>query len=65
MRVLNPQNSDFPPQETAFAWRALYDSASPQDEPLPGELQSKLGPFQRLLVLRCIIPDKLVPAIQV
>ncbi len=32
---------------------------------LPGGFEERLDAFQRLLVLRCITPDKLVPAIRV
>ncbi len=46
-------------------WRALYDSPTPHEDPLPSDLSQRLDTFQRLLVLRCILPDKLIPAIQV
>ena len=52
-------------QECNAEWRSLYDSPCPQDQMLPGGLQEGLGPFQRLLLLRCLVPDKLVPAVQV
>ena len=45
------------------AWKAIYDSAAPQEEKLPGQWDSKLSMFQKILVLRCIRPDKCVPAI--
>lgn len=44
-------------------WRALFDSSSPQTEPLPGDWQQRLGPFQRLLLLRALRQDKLTQAI--
>jgi dynein heavy chain len=47
-------------------WRAIYDTTKPpHEQPLPGGYSDKLDSFQRLLVLRCILPDKLIPAIQV
>ncbi len=54
-------------QLTPDAWRELYDSPTPLTLALPGDFgaEGRLDAFQRLLVLRCIIPDKLVPAIQV
>jgi dynein heavy chain len=46
-------------------WReALYDSACPHEAGLPGGGAFEPSPFQRLLLLRCLTPDKLVPAIQ-
>ncbi|XP_014666536.1 PREDICTED: dynein heavy chain 7, axonemal-like [Priapulus caudatus] len=46
------------------AWKSIYDSVEPQFEVLPGEWDDKLDMFQKLLVLRCIRPDKIVPAVQ-
>ncbi|KAK5646415.1 hypothetical protein RI129_004879 [Pyrocoelia pectoralis] len=45
-------------------WRKTFDSPEPHTYPLPTPWDSKLSQFQRLLVLRCIRPDKIVPAIQ-
>ncbi|WAR10683.1 DYH7-like protein [Mya arenaria] len=45
-------------------WKELYDSSEPHQMVMPGEWNDRLGSFQRLLVLRCIRPDKVVPAIQ-
>eukprot|EP00743_Colponemidia_sp_Colp-15_P007299 GILK01007882.1.p1 GENE.GILK01007882.1~~GILK01007882.1.p1 ORF type:complete len:1232 (+),score=259.13 GILK01007882.1:87-3698(+) len=45
-------------------WQDVFDSVAPQDEPLPGDWQEKLSDFQRLLVLRCIRPDKITTAVQ-
>jgi dynein heavy chain len=44
-------------------WRVLFDSTSPHMEPLPSEWQARLGPFQRLLLLRALRQDKLTQAI--
>jgi len=41
------------------AWKAMYDSPSPVEHPLPGTWADKLDAFQRLLVMRVIRPDKL------
>ena len=46
---------------TPSAWRALYDAAEPQRVPLPRPLD-KAGGLARVLVVRCIRPDKVVPA---
>lgn len=39
-------------------WKAYYDSVEPQHEKLPGDWEEKLGMFQKLIVLRCLRPDK-------
>eukprot|EP00898_Chlorokybus_atmophyticus_P003847 jgi/Chlat1/4463/Chrsp29S04567 len=51
-------------------WKELYDSTEPHLMPLPGggannnSKFSSLNPIQKLLVLRCVRPDKVVPAVQ-
>lgn len=51
------------PAEHLDDWRVLFDSSSPHLELLPSEWQACLGPFQRLLLLRSLRPDKLTQAI--
>ncbi|XP_013383060.1 dynein heavy chain 7, axonemal-like [Lingula anatina] len=45
-------------------WKTIYDSLEPNKEPLPGDSNEKLNTFQKMLVLRCLRPDKIVPAVQ-
>ncbi|XP_076646690.1 dynein axonemal heavy chain 7 [Halictus rubicundus] len=45
-------------------WKNLFDSKEPQNSPIPSPY-ANLNSFERLLVLRCIRPDKIVPAIQI
>eukprot|EP01044_Picomonas_judraskeda_P020531 COSAG03_NODE_4593_length_1497_cov_22.661028_1_plen_498_part_11 len=47
----------------ADAWKHIYDSAVPHEEKLPGNWES-LSRFQKLLILRCIRIDKVIPAVQ-
>ena len=45
-------------------WRNFYESADVATRSLPGNWDSKLSQFQKLLVLRCFRPDKMTQAIQ-
>ncbi|XP_067861511.1 dynein axonemal heavy chain 3-like [Heptranchias perlo] len=45
-------------------WKKIYDSSLPEKMPLPDPWEDHLSHFQSLLVLRCIRPDKVIPAIQ-
>ncbi|XP_029642789.1 dynein heavy chain 12, axonemal-like isoform X2 [Octopus sinensis] len=45
------------------SWCKFYNSKEPHLEDLPGQWQTKLAQFQRMMVLRCIRPDKIIPAI--
>eukprot|EP01135_Chromosphaera_perkinsii_P003458 Nk52_evm27s243 gene=Nk52_evmTU27s243 len=46
----------------AGSWKVMYDSSEPHLEALPGEWEN-LGIFQKLLILRCIRPDKVTPGV--
>ncbi|XP_078409866.1 dynein axonemal heavy chain 3-like [Cetorhinus maximus] len=45
-------------------WKKVFDSPQPEKISLPDPWMDKLSTFQSLLVLRCIRPDKMIPAIQ-
>ncbi|XP_061640433.1 dynein axonemal heavy chain 1 isoform X3 [Phyllopteryx taeniolatus] len=45
-------------------FKNIFDSNIPHREPLPGEWDTKLDRFQKLLVLRCLRADCLVQGIQ-
>ena len=44
-------------------WKELYDSSSPDTCQLPGPFHALTG-LDRLVVLRTLRPDKMVPAVQ-
>lgn len=46
-------------------WKDVYDSVAPQDAEYPEPWHLKLTGLSRMVVLRCIRPDKIVPAVQV
>ncbi|XP_044001453.1 dynein axonemal heavy chain 7-like [Aphidius gifuensis] len=44
-------------------WKEIFDSKEPQTIELPSPYD-KLNKFQKLLILKCIRPDKMIPAVQ-
>ncbi|XP_073981598.1 dynein axonemal heavy chain 7-like isoform X2 [Rhodnius prolixus] len=51
-------------QENLTKWREIFDDVEPHNKELPPPWNDKLTDFQKLLPLRCIRSDKMVPAIQ-
>ena len=51
-------------QENPAAWREMYDAASPQDFTYPVPFDA-VGGMDRMVILRCLRPDKVIPAVQV
>ncbi|NXM04479.1 DYH7 protein, partial [Tyrannus savana] len=49
--------------ENIGEWQKIYDSKEPQNCPLPEELDNTLTELQKIIVLRCLRPDKISPAI--
>lgn len=45
-------------------YQHYFDSLTPETEPLTETFEAKLTPFQKLLVLRCLRPDKMTNALQ-
>ncbi|XP_071052662.1 dynein axonemal heavy chain 7-like isoform X1 [Onthophagus taurus] len=45
------------------AWRVVFDSVEPHHVPLPGKF-SNVSDIEKLLLVRVIRPDKVVPAVQ-
>uniref|UniRef100_A0A8C8EFI1 Dynein axonemal heavy chain 12 n=1 Tax=Otus sunia TaxID=257818 RepID=A0A8C8EFI1_9STRI len=44
-------------------WQKIYDSREPQSFPLPEPLNNTLNELQKIIILRCLRPDKIGPAI--
>ncbi|KAK1344424.1 hypothetical protein QTO34_013118 [Cnephaeus nilssonii] len=50
-------------EENADKWKLIYDSASPHEEKFPGIWKFLQG-LERMVILRCLRPDKMIPATQ-
>lgn len=48
----------------AGEWKKVYDLLNPQDAEFP-QPYAELHGLLRLIIIRCIRPDKVVPAVQV
>ncbi|KAJ0403889.1 hypothetical protein ATCC90586_002605 [Pythium insidiosum] len=46
-------------EQSTKAWKSWYQSSTPEIEPLPGDWDGKCNELQRMLLLRCIRPDRL------
>jgi len=47
----------------SVSWKKIYDSLEPDHAPLPEPWRSDLDPLQKLVTLRMLRPDKLIPAL--
>uniref|UniRef100_A0A669PS64 Dynein axonemal heavy chain 3 n=1 Tax=Phasianus colchicus TaxID=9054 RepID=A0A669PS64_PHACC len=50
-------------RENFSKWKRVYDSATPHEENFP-DAWSTLTGLDRMVILRCLRPDKIVPAVQ-
>ncbi|MAD34110.1 MAG: hypothetical protein CMJ88_10175 [Planctomycetes bacterium] len=48
----------------AEEWKRIYDSSYPHQEHFPGKWETSLEGVQRLCLLRCLRPDKIILAVQ-
>ncbi|KAI8999183.1 dynein heavy chain and region D6 of dynein motor-domain-containing protein [Gaertneriomyces semiglobifer] len=60
--AFNTFSEDFVDNVDEFRQR-IFDSSAPHKEPLPGRWSTTLTPFQKLLPLKCLRPDKMLVAI--
>ncbi|ELT89912.1 hypothetical protein CAPTEDRAFT_157693, partial [Capitella teleta] len=61
-----PAFSDFMDhfQKNIPGWKKINDSQTPESENFPEPWRDNLTKIQRLIILRCLRPDKMVPAVQ-
>ncbi|KAI4817446.1 hypothetical protein KUCAC02_010847 [Chaenocephalus aceratus] len=50
-------------QDNVSKWKTLYDSGKPHKDQLPDRWSELVG-MDRMVVIRCFRPDKMVPAVQ-
>jgi len=50
-------------EQTLRDWRKWFMSPEPEREPLPGEWDARLDALQKLIVVRCIRTDRVIPAV--
>ncbi|XP_006876041.1 PREDICTED: dynein heavy chain 3, axonemal [Chrysochloris asiatica] len=50
-------------QQNVEDWKFIYDSAWPHEESFPGQWKFIQG-LERMVILRCLRPDKIVPAVR-
>eukprot|EP00762_Andalucia_godoyi_P000179 ANDGO_02454.mRNA.1 Dynein-1-beta heavy chain len=50
-------------ERNVSSWQEWYDLALPHEHPLPDGWSQRISPFQLLLIVRCLRPDKVVPAV--
>eukprot|EP01135_Chromosphaera_perkinsii_P000898 Nk52_evm61s152 gene=Nk52_evmTU61s152 len=51
--------------ECQNVFKKIYESKTPEKERFPDPFESTLTDFQKILVLRAIRPDKVIPAVQI
>ncbi|XP_053325574.1 dynein axonemal heavy chain 12 [Spea bombifrons] len=49
--------------ENPNEWHKVFDSKEPHAAPLPGPFDEKLNELQKMILVRCLRPDKITPAV--
>ncbi|CDQ98597.1 unnamed protein product, partial [Oncorhynchus mykiss] len=60
--TFNSLADSFPKHMKAF--KRIFDSSEPNREPVPGEWNTQLDSFQKLLILRCLRADRMTHGLQ-
>lgn len=47
-------------ESSTDAWKAYYDEKEPHNATLPQPWDNKLTDFQKMIILRCLRPDKVI-----
>ena len=45
-------------------WKKIYDSTEPLDVPMPDKWETSTTKFQKMMIIRCLRPDKITPYVQ-
>uniref|UniRef100_A0A8C3QWZ8 Dynein axonemal heavy chain 3 n=1 Tax=Cyanoderma ruficeps TaxID=181631 RepID=A0A8C3QWZ8_9PASS len=51
-------------RDNTSRWKPIYDSVKPHEEEFPDTWSSLTG-LDRMVILRCLRPDKIIPAVQI
>lgn len=51
-------------RDNTSKWKPIYDSVKPHEEEFPDTWSSLTG-LDRMVILRCLRPDKIIPAVQI
>lgn len=62
MAAFNGLKDDF--EKEPEKWQEYYNSSTPHSDPLPHPWDDELMPLQKLVILRCLRPDKISLAVQ-
>lgn len=62
MQAFNGLRQDI--QNNEEGWKKIYDSSDPMEVPCPGNWEDDLSEFQKMVIIRCLRPDKITPFVQ-
>lgn len=61
-----PAFAEFPKNfvDNLTQWRQFYDETNPEDAKIPEPWETRLSPFQKLIVVRIVRPDKVTEKVK-